>query len=234
MRTNMHEGARVALMSREKAGEIRGTVLIADDHEVFRFGLAQLLRRSMGVKKVIEAESFAEALKQLDDPDLTLAIFDLGMPGITGPHDLTLVRQRRPGVRVVVLTASESRNDILGSLEAGVHGFIIKSERTDALIARLRYVASGEIYVPPILAESPGAVEPAATGADELEQGEQTLSDRQKDVLRGLVKGLSNKEIARELGLSEGTVKMHIAALFRALGAANRAHAAALGKHLLR
>jgi DNA-binding NarL/FixJ family response regulator len=220
-------------MARDKATDLRGTVLIADDHEVFRFGLAQVLRRSTGVKNVLEAETFQEAWKQLQDPDLTLAIFDLGMPGIKGPHDLMRVRQRYPDIRVVVLTASESRADILAALQAGVHGFIIKSERTDALIGRLRYVASGEIYVPPVLAETQRDGERETSPASDGDAGEQALSERQKDVLRGLVKGLSNKEIARELGLSEGTVKMHIAALFRALGASNRAHAAALGKHLL-
>jgi len=194
---------------------------------------AALLMGQASTPKVIEAESFADALKRLDDPDLTLAIFDLGMPGIAGPHDLMLVRQRRPEVRVVVLTASESRNDILTALSAGVHGFIIKSERTDALLSRLRYVASGEIYVPPIVAEVHGAADGEPASGYEAEGEELTLSDRQRDVLKGLVKGLSNKEIARQLGLSEGTVKMHIAALFRVLKATNRAHAAALGKHLL-
>jgi DNA-binding NarL/FixJ family response regulator len=232
MRTDIRQRGQGPLMPRERSAEISGTVLIADDHEIFRFGLAQLLRASMGVKNVIEADSFEEALRQLDDPDLTLAIFDLGMPGITGPHDLLLVRRRRPEVRVVVLTASEARQDILSALEAGVHGFMIKSERTEVLIGRLRYVASGEIYVPPILAETLAPADADPAGYDG-EAGEFTLSDRQRDVLKGLVKGLSNKEIARELGLSEGTVKMHIAALFRALKATNRAHAAALGKHLL-
>src|SRR4051794_15198392 len=123
MRTDIRQRGQGPLMPRERSAEISGTVLIADDHEIFRFGLAQLLRASMGVKNVIEADSFEEALRQLDDPDLTLAIFDLGMPGITGPHDLLLVRRRRPEVRVVVLTASEARQDILSALEAGVHGF---------------------------------------------------------------------------------------------------------------
>lgn len=209
------------------------TVLIADDHEVFRFGLASLLRHSLGVASVIEAETFADALARLDDRRVSLAIFDLGMPGLTAPKDLAEVRVRRPDVRVVVLSASEAREDILEALEAGVHGYIVKSERTDPLIERLRYVLSGEIYVPPALAERPARPPEKADvrkpGALALE----TLSDRQRQVLKGLVEGMSNKEIARSLALSEGTVKMHLAALFRALGASNRAHAAALGKQML-
>ena len=209
------------------------TVLIADDNEVFRFGLASLLRHSLGVASVVEAETFADALARLGDPRVNLAIFDLGMPGLAGPKDLAEVRLRRPEVRVVVLSASEARVDILEALDAGVHGYIVKSERTDSLIERLRYVLSGEIYVPPALAERPSHPPEKAdvrkTGALPLE----TLSDRQRQVLQGLVEGMSNKEIARSLALSEGTVKMHLAALFRALGASNRAHAAALGKQML-
>ena len=134
---------------------------------------------------------------------------------------------------MVVLSASDAREDILEALEAGVHGYIVKSERTDPLIERLRYVLSGEIYVPPALAERPAhpveKVEVRKPGALPIE----TLSDRQRQVLKGVVEGMSNKEIARSLALSEGTVKMHLAALFRALGASNRAHAAALGKQML-
>jgi DNA-binding NarL/FixJ family response regulator len=209
------------------------TVLIADDHEVFRFGLASLLRHSLGVAAVLEAETFEEALARLGDPRVKLAIFDLGMPGLSGPRNLAEVRARRPDVRVVVLSASDAREDILAALEAGVHGYVVKSERTDPLIERLRYVLSGEIYVPPALAERPSRplekAEARKQGALPLD----TLSDRQLQVLRGLVEGMSNKEIARSLALSEGTVKMHLAALFRALGASNRAHAAALGKQML-
>ena len=130
-----------------------------------------------------------------------------------------------------MLSASDAREDILEALEAGVHGYIVKSERTDPLIERLRYVLSGEIYVPPALAERPAhpveKVEVRKPGALPIE----TLSDRQRQVLK-VVEGMSNKEIARSLALSEGTVKMHLAALFRAL-ASNRAHAAALGKQML-
>jgi DNA-binding NarL/FixJ family response regulator len=214
------------------AGRI-DAVLIADDHEVFRFGLSSLLRHSLGVATIVEAESFEAALARLEDPRIGLAIFDLGMPGLGGPRDLAEVRVRRPEVRVVVLSASDAREDILEALEAGVHGYIVKSERTDPLIERLRYVLSGEIYVPPALAERPARpvekVEVRKAGALPLE----TLSDRQRQVLKGVVEGMSNKEIARSLALSEGTVKMHLAALFRALGASNRAHAAALGKQML-
>lgn len=214
------------------AGRIEA-ILIADDHEVFRFGLASLLRHSLGVGSIVEAERFEDALARLEDARVGLAIFDLGMPGLAGAKDLAEVRMRRPDVKVVVLSASDAREDILEALEAGVHGYLVKSDRTETLVERLRYVLSGEIYVPPALAERPARLpeKPEARRAGVLPI--ETLSDRQRQVLRGLVEGMSNKEIARSLALSEGTVKMHLAALFRTLGASNRAHAAALGKQML-
>src|SRR5262245_18328764 len=217
---------------RERAvGEFRGTVLIADDHQVFRMGLAQLLRRYLKVKKFVEAGCFADAMDHLQNKDLTLAIVDLRMPGLAGPKGLAQMSLRRPEAQIVVLSGSESREDILGALSAGVHGYIVKSQDTDQLIERLRYILCGEIYVPPVLAELPAEawLMPEVARVQPM----QRLSYRQRQVLMGLVEGKSNKEIAQALNVAEGTVKLHLAALFRVLGATNRAHAVAMGKQLI-
>ena len=206
--------------------DFRGTVLVADDHEVFRIGLVQLLRSSLKIKRFLEAESLLEVTDHLKDQDLALAIIDLRMPGMTGAKDLERIRRQRPDVQIVVVSASESREDILHALEAGVHGYIVKNQHTDQLIARLRYILSGEIYVPPSLAEQ----QPVP---DRAPRASKRLSGRQHQVLKGLVEGKSNKEIAKGLNVAEGTVKMHLAALYRVLGATNRAHAAALGRQLI-
>jgi DNA-binding NarL/FixJ family response regulator len=226
-------GMRRGSMEKHETPEFRGTILIADDHEVFRFGLAQLLRQALGAERILEAERFEQALEHLQDEDLRLAIIDLGMPGLANPDQLATIRTQRPDVHVVVISGSDSREDILAALAAGVHGYIVKSQRIQALIDKLRYVLGGEIYVPPSLAErpSPLAAQPTRQAVSRPMTG--TLSERRRQVLKGLVEGLSNKEIARQLGISEGTVKMHIAALFRLLGATNRTHAVALGKPLL-
>jgi len=133
--------------------DFHGTVLVADDHAVFRVGLVQLLRSSLKIKRFLEAESLSEVTGHLKDQDLALAIIDLRMPGMTGAKDLERIRHQRPDVQIVVVSASEEREDILHALEAGVHGYIVKSQHTDQLIVRLRYILSGEIYVPPSLAE---------------------------------------------------------------------------------
>jgi DNA-binding NarL/FixJ family response regulator len=205
--------------------DFQGTVLVADDHAVFRIGLVALLRSSLKIKRFLEADSFAEVIGHLKDEDLALAIIDLRMPGITGAKDLARLRRQRPDVQLVVVSASDSRDDILQALAAGAHGYIVKNEHTDQLIDRLLYILSGEIYVPPILAELPAEVA--------VQRATKRLSSRQHQVLKGLVEGKSNKEIAKGLNVAEGTVKMHLAALYRVLGATNRAHAAALGKQLI-
>ncbi|MGE0697703.1 MAG: response regulator [Hyphomicrobiaceae bacterium] len=205
-----------------------GALLIADDHEVFRYGLAQVLRRSLRLEAVLEAASFEEALAQLDDPRLLVAIFDLGMPGLCKIELLSKVRRKRPDVRLVVLSASEAREDILAALAAGAHGYIVKNTTTPALVEHVRNIMAGTIYVPPCLADLPpeGAELSVANGDPALAG----LTDRQRDVLKLIARGLSNKRIAHALSISEGTVKMHVTSILRVTGSSNRAQAAALGR----
>jgi DNA-binding NarL/FixJ family response regulator len=154
------------------------------------------------------------------------------MPGLTASTEIRRLRLLRPDARIVVLSGSESREDILGCLSAGAHGYIVKNQQTDQLISRLRYILSGEIYIPASLADLiPKTSEAPSEPVVELLKID--LSKRQRQVLKGLIEGKSNKEIAQGLNIAEGTVKIHLAALFRLLGAANRAHAVALGKQLV-
>jgi DNA-binding NarL/FixJ family response regulator len=213
-----------SLTEPRRKSEFRGTVLLADDDVLFRMGLLQLLRRRLKVKRCLEAASFLEVCEHLKQKDMRLAIIDLRMPGLSGAKDIAQIRLLHPDVLVVVLSGSDRREDILDALSAGVHGYIVKSQDIDQLADRLRYILSGEIYVPPILAEPSNR---------DARPEQRTLSSRQREVLRGIVEGKSNKEIAQALNIAEGTVKMHLSALLRVLGATNRAHAAALGKQLL-
>ena len=223
-------------MARQRLRQIEGTVIVADDHEVVRIGVVQMLQSSFGVTTALHAENFDETLTLAQTDGVVLVILDLGMPGLDSPQDLARLRRTQPDAKVVVLSASQDPADILSALSAGVHGYIVKSARLDSLIERLDYIMSGEIYVPAILAERRVPIpclEAQQPSPNKRANGSAQLSDRQRQVLKGLVLGQSNKQIARDLKLAEGTVKMHIGALFRALGAVNRAHAAALGKPLL-
>ena len=217
-------------MPEKRAIDRLGTILIADDHEVFRYGLGQILRRDLHATEVVEAARFEEALELLRDPNIVLAIVDLSMPGLSTPRDLAQLRRQRPDVCVIVLTGSDKREHILAALEAGVHGYIVKGIRTESMVEHIKYVLTGEIYVPPILAELPSKT---TVSVAEARTPAATLTERQQDVLRLIIDGLSNKEIGRALKISEGTVKMHVAAILQATGASNRARAAAIGKQFL-
>src|SRR5918999_1132731 len=170
-------GIKHASMGKQETPEFRGTILIADDHEVFRFGLSQLLRQELGAERILEAERFEEALGHLRDAALRLVIIDLGMPGLSSPDQLATIRTQRPDVLVVVISGSDAREDILAALAAGVHGYIVKSQRTTALIDKLRYVLGGEIYVPPSLADRPS---PSTAQPTRQAVSAGTLSERRR------------------------------------------------------
>jgi DNA-binding NarL/FixJ family response regulator len=209
-------------------------VLIADDHEVTRFGLGQFMRSSLGAKAVLEADRFEVALALLAKNGVALAIIDLGMPGLSGPQALAEVRRQYPDTKLVVLTGSVERDDILACMAAGVHGYIVKTEGLDKLADRLKRVLGGEIYVPPLLAELPPAeMSGPLPGAGRLpEDLVRRLTPRQQKVMRYLEQGLTNKQIGRELEISDRTVKMHLAAIYPALGVHNRTQAVAVMRDL--
>ncbi len=200
--------------------------LIADDHELFRSGLKQLLVDALGVEDVREAETFDQAIEILTDEGAgDLVLVDLRMPGMSGAEALAALRDGFPNAKIVVVSAWEERAEILAALSAGVHGYIPKSLSAAEIAAALRSVLDGRIYVPATIGRrDPG--DPVAAG-NSAAQGESKLTLRQKEVLNELLKGQASKEIARTLDIAEGTVKIHLAAIYRALGVRTRAEAIA-------
>jgi DNA-binding NarL/FixJ family response regulator len=211
--------------------------LIADPDQYFRLALEAILTARLDFSSVIHTASLDEALDQLlKQPNASLGLFELNMPGMTSATSLTAMRDCFPNVRVVVVSTSIRRQDILMALDAGVHGYIPKNVSPDELVAALQMVLDDGVYIPSSVASTTSlAVEgrvlttmpPRSSPAD-------TLTPRQREVLELLLEGKSNKEIARTLNLGEGTVKIHMAALFRTFGVNTRAAAAAAGTHLLR
>ena len=203
------------------------TALIVDDDEFFRMALRTVVTGTLGFSEVLEAENFDQATALLSGNKIDLAVFDLMMPGMAGPGSLKGVRDRFPDLCLVMATVSKRRGDILLALQAGVNGYIAKSMGLKELSSALEQILGGAVYVPASIASMTESVdEIAATPISGLAP---TLTPRQKDVLSLIVKGNSNKEIARGLGLGEGTVKVHLAALFRTLGVRSRSAAAAKG-----
>ena len=227
-------------------------VLIADDDEYFRLALTALLQGPLGFARVIESASLDEAFDRLanSSENISMALFDLRMPGMESPANLGAVRECYPGLRLVVISASQQRKDVLTSLDIGAHGYIPKSFGPNELVRALQIVIAGDIFVPPFLADLPttsgGAralggrdmlpapVKTHPESADPVGLAGLPISPRQRQVLNLLVKGCSNKQIANELSLGEGTIKVHVAALVRHLGVSNRAAAAATAALLLR
>lgn len=198
-------------------------IIIADDHALFREGLRRILDQLAPEPVVIEASDH-EALAFLADehPDADLVIVDLSMPGCEPFAALGTLLARHPTLPLVVLSASDRREDMRRTLDMGAMGFIPKREPPSVLLGALQLVLTGGIYVPPALLRE----------TDTPSRGNATLTPRQQDVLAGLLSGKSNKEIGRQLGLSEATVKAHLSAIFRVLQVSNRLEAARVADRL--
>ena len=211
--------------------------LIADDDEFFRMALATILTSKLKFAEVVQAASLDEGVEKLSARnDVSLALFDLAMPGMESPANLRAVRDCFEALRVAVVSSSKNRQDILSALEAGVHGYVPKGLGVADLAHALQLIVDGVIYVPPSIADLPAQEQPAPSrevAAAPPNAALATLTPRQRGVLELLVQGKSNKAIARDLDLGEGTVKVHMAALFRSLGVRTRTAAAVAGGRLL-
>ncbi len=208
--------------------------LIADDQEVSRIAFSTILSKKLGYDRIAEAGGLDEALEILaNDADIDLALIDLIMPGMATAASLTAIRDCFPDVKVVVISSSARREDILLALASGAHGYIIKDSGIAEIVKALELVEANVIFVPLVFVK-PGAI---GQGLPELNRTTRSfigeMSPRQSDTLRLLSKGKSNKEIARMLQISEGTVKLHVAAIFRILNVKNRALAAVVASKLL-
>lgn len=197
--------------------------LLADDHPLMREGVRQLLVRLEPDVEIVDAHDYPSLFAQTAlHPDLDLAVVDLNMPGFIGVKGIERYRDHFPGVPLIVLSASEAPHDIRATLDAGALGYIPKAASSDVMLDALRHVLAGDVYTPVGF----GEVGTARTAPADCEALRRTgLTARQVDVAGLLAQGCTNKVIAGTLGLSEATVKVHIAAIFRALDVSNRTEA---------
>ncbi|MGD2081560.1 MAG: response regulator transcription factor [Chromatiales bacterium] len=213
-------------------------VLIADDHELVRKGLRQSLAQLPYDVDVLEASNAREVLDAVEaQSDLSLIVLDLRMPDTQGMGLLRHLCNELPEVPVVVLSAAEDRDSIRKTIDLGASGFIPKSAASEVMLKAVDLVLAGGIYLPPAIFRAPGAAEWLDRDLDEESEGlrqrvEETLTSRQLDVLGLLGRGASNKEIARELQLSENTVKIHVAAILRGLKVSNRTQAGVVAQKI--
>ncbi|WP_339781580.1 response regulator transcription factor [uncultured Thalassospira sp.] len=211
-------------------------ILLADDHDLVRDGITSFLQTAAPDVTVAQAKDFAEALAIVNgDQTIDLTILDLNMPGMNGLSGLTVMRQKCPDVPVVILSGSVKRSDVLNALEHGASGYLPKTLSGKSLINALRLVMSGEKYIPSALLEDDGGtIRPGEIDLDGLEPDNplRQLTNREREVLALLTKGLSNKEIAKQLSVREITVKVHLTGIFKKLGAANRTQAVKIAMQL--
>ena len=209
-------------------------ILLVDDHVLFREGMRYVLQRLTEVVEnpealeILEAGNFPDAQKiAAQHPELDMALLDLNMPGSEGPMSIKFFHNRYPHIPVVVVSGEEDRSHMEKVMNYGAMGFICKNSTAAVMLNALNLVLSGGVYIPPeILWRHDAAAQNEPDHADpRRNDNKYGLTVRQMQVLKHLVAGLSNRAIAEAICLSEGTVKIHVAAIYQSLRVSNRMEA---------
>ena len=200
-------------------------VLIADDHTIVRIGLRTLLGAEKDIEVVGEAKNGEMAVKEALRLRPDVVIMDLMMPKMDGAEATAALHEKLPETKVIILTTFGSSDGIAHAIESGAAGALMKTADDDALISTIRSVAGGKTVISPdikrLLAEDPPIP---------------VLTTRQAEVLQSMMRGLTNRDIAKQLGIRQDGVNEHVAAILAKIGAANRTEAVAIAlrKHLLK
>ncbi len=213
-------------------------VLVVDDHTLFRRGLSSLLARDTRIVVVGDAADATQAQRRALELQPDLILLDNHLPGVTGVEAIGALREAAPRCRVVMLTVSEDADDMARALRAGAAGYLLKTMDGDELIEALVRAVKGdkvlaEEMTDKLVSAYLGAATPTASaapvgGATVSALSLESLSGREREILRGIAKGCSNKEIARELGIAEATVKIHVQGVLRKLKVSTRVQAAVI------
>ena len=193
-------------------------VLVVDDHTIVRDGLVQLLAAAPDLEVVGSAGDGAAAVELAAEHRPEIVVMDLSMPGMSGIEATRLIGERSPGSQVLVLTSFVDRDRVVEALDAGAIGYLLKDAEPAELISAIRSAARGESPLDPRAARTMLSAQ-RATGPLE------SLTEREREVLGLVADGLPNKQIARQLGISEKTVKAHLTSAFRTIGVDDRVQA---------
>jgi DNA-binding NarL/FixJ family response regulator len=194
-------------------------VLLVDDHALVRQGLRAVLGTTDDCTVVGEAATGEEAVERAAETAPDVVVMDLSMPGEGGVAATARLRTAMPAVRVLVLTTFSDDRRVRDALAAGATGYLLKDAAPDEVVAAVRAAARDETPIDPRVARA------LLPGAAPREDGPE-LPPRERDVLVRIARGLSNRQIATELGIAERTVKVHVGSLFRRIGVADRTSAA--------
>tara|TARA_R110002049_G_scaffold3907_2_gene28429 strand:+ start:359 stop:1036 length:678 start_codon:yes stop_codon:yes gene_type:complete len=205
------------------------SLLVADDHPLFRDALQTVISGGLANAHLLEAESLTAAIALVEaHTELDLLLLDLSLPDAEGLEGLTRLRDVFPWLPVAIVSAHQERQLVLDAITLGAVGYIPKSTPRETLLAALTQILEGQLYLPPDVMRRPApravlapSTANASTGSERLSR----LTNKQLDVLGCMAKGMSNKQIARELVIAETTVKTHVSAILRKLNATSRVHA---------
>ena len=206
-------------------------VLLIDDHTLFRLGLKNLLERS-GIQVIGAASTGQEGLRVVHEVNPDVILLDMRMPDMDGLEVLKQLREAGVSIPITMLTTSNEEHDLVESLRNGAQGYLLKDMDPEELVSALHKIVSGETVVAPQLA---GTLARALQGKPVEAEQDTPLSEltpREYEILEHLAIGQSNKVIARELGITDGTVKLHVKAVLRKLNVRSRVEAAVIAVEL--
>jgi DNA-binding NarL/FixJ family response regulator len=199
-------------------------VVLADDHAVVRKGIREFLEQSGDISVVAEATDGSEAIDLIAEHQPDVAVLDIQMPSLTGIEATRRIKAEYPGVRVLILTAYDDDPYIFALLQAGASGYVLKTADSTELVQAVRAVHRGESALDPAVAQK--VVQQLTSGRPLGAQTTvETLTDRELEVLRLVARGMTNKAIGRDLGISDRTVQGHLANIYGKLNASSRTEA---------
>ena len=204
--------------------EPTAAIMMVDDHPLLRKGLRQLIELEDELSIVGEASSGAEALAIVEDCDPDLITLDLNMQGMDGLETLRALRLQGISARILMLTVSDNDEDVLEAIRSGADGYLLKDMDPDDLIEKIKEATLGKMVISDKLTQvlATALRKPEKKGSNVLS----SLTSREYEILKLIAKGLSNKLIARELDISDGTVKVHVKHLLKKLNLKSRVEAA--------
>ena len=220
-------------------------ILVVDDHTLFRRGLTALLARDPGLLVVGDAADAGQAQRKAQELQPDVILLDNHLPGVNGVDALPSLLEAAPVACILMLTVSEDENDLAAALKGGASGYLLKTMEGDELTAAVHRAFQGDSIIAPemmgkliaayknntfkLQPSCPALNQPAtAKVSTPTELAMASLSPRELDILRGIARGASNKEIARDHGIVETTVKIHVQHVLRKLGVSSRVHAAVM------
>ncbi len=202
-------------------------ILLVDDHTLFREALFHVLNQLDNSVFILEAGNAEEAAQLVSRTrNLDLVLLDIDLPGVDGLTALPELRELAPTIPIVVLSGSESASHVSRALENGAIGYVPKSCSSHEMLAALKIILQGDVYIPPRLMGKVGTPLITPVNGTCATNATPPLTSRQIEVLELMTRGLPNKTIARTLNVAEGTIKLHVAAILRNLGVRNRTEAA--------